>query len=219
MKTTEAVCWKSIGVFIILAMLGFVLIKPVTAQSGQPILSSSATNGIYVWTDEISTDQDRRDLVRVLADSSHPLGVVLLSNYNPGGYLGMWPATDLHAFNTLAHDAGLLVYALYTNKDWVAEVIQYNTDCTDPSQRFDGYAMDYEGFAGGEPSTAADIQYYADAKAALGALPLHVSIGWHWDNNIPTSCVDFTGYPDNTRLVTRSARMATTLQVWRQSLL
>ncbi len=146
----------------------------------------AAQNGIYVWTNETGTPQDRANLITACTAPSHRLDVVLLNGYdNSRGTL--FPTADLRAFNQAAHQAGLVVYALFTDKNWIATLVQYNDQCTSPDERFDGYAMDFEGpwpSGGSAPSTAADIQYYADAKTACGALPLHVSIGWHWDNII-----------------------------------
>jgi hypothetical protein len=151
------------------------------APSGK--FTRNPVNGIYVWTDETSTSQDRQNLVEVCTDPAHPLGMVLLNGYD-NAHGALWPAANLRAFNELAHAAGLSVYALFTDSLWVDEVLQYNASCAATNQQFDGYAMDYEGFAGGEPTTPLDIRYYDETKQRCGTLPLHVSIGWHWTNDI-----------------------------------
>ena len=146
----------------------------------QITIGQLALNGLYVWTQETSTDQAIDDLIAACTVPSRRLNTILLSNYQSSGYLRMHPAAGLHTLNTRAHQAGLSVYALYTNKDWIDELLQYNAECTDPLQRFDGLAMDYESV----PTAPTDIQYYADALTAVGTLPLHVSISWTWDNLI-----------------------------------
>ena len=162
---------------LVLTSIFFTIVPAFSTQSAQ----AGSPHGLYVWTDETSTPQTRQALVNTCLDPTHPLGLVLLSDQPPYGYTTPERVANLHAFNTLAHQAGLSVYALYTDKNWISQVLQYNAQCLDATQRFDAYAMDYEAV---EPSTANDVQYYADAKAGCGSLPLHVSIGWHWDNSI-----------------------------------
>jgi IPT/TIG domain len=170
----------------------------LTAQQANP------TNGIYVWTDETTSPVNRAALINACTDSCHPISVVLLSAWDNDND-SLWPTPNLQAFNTLAHAAGLRVFALFSDSSRIGALVCFNADCSTPDQRFDGCAMDYEGdpawpSGGGAhtpPVAAADIDYYAQAKAAcaLGALPLHVSISYRWGTipDVPGACITYNG--------------------------
>ena len=151
-----------------------------------------AVNGIYVWTNETSTEESRRDLVDVCYNPSIEIKNIYLTRYIGANPL---PDADLQAFNAFAHQYDIRVEALHTDSARISEFIAYQNSCDTNSQKFDAYHMDYEGFAGGEPSTFADIQYYENAITALGgSFPLVVDIGWHWDNLITYDEVEKEAY-------------------------
>ncbi len=165
------------------------------------IIEPNPTNGIYVWTDETSSPVNQAALVNACTDPCHPISVVLLSAYNGNG--GLWPTPNLQAFNTLAHAAGLRVFALFTDTNHISDLVAFNAACASAAQRFDACALDYEGDppwpsgggAGTPPLAAADIDYYARAKIACGSLPLHVSISYRWGTSCddPGACITYHG--------------------------
>lgn len=172
--------------------------------------STTPNTGIYVWDDcwlngtdcmgnpidQNTITANQNALINACTDSPHPISLVLLNAYDSIADEGkLYCSKNLQCFNAAAHAAGLRVYALFTDSNPIPQVVTFNDSCTSCDQRFDGIAMDFEGpwphqpqgatmsdYAG--PTTTADIQYYADAKATCVSLPLHVSIGWWWGINV-----------------------------------
>jgi hypothetical protein len=151
---------------------------------------------VWVFSDEVSSAGARQ----LLIDNSVGSGVDVLyvSVYQPtpnaAGRL-MYADADLSALITLAHSAGLEVFAAYGAPDWVTlgcgaaafpqqrmqEVIDYNTD--NPTAALDGVALNVEP----DDNTSADQLAFVTLTACLqqtlagSGVDLSATIRHFWD--------------------------------------
>lgn len=161
--------------------------------------NSTRQDAIYVWRDPARDGTPISDVAaaRELIDFCPIEGIkiIIYDNWGDGsdtigsGRQDIGGANEelLMWFIRTAHENGLIVEALYTDNTRFDNVLAYNARHREDGASFDRIHMDFEGpWPGGgvEPTTADDIEYYADAKANAGGMSLVVSISHHWDKVI-----------------------------------
>ena len=167
--------------------------------SGRPVSADAQVQGLWIFSDEISTLAARDTLVQRSAASG--VTDLYLSVYrgtpNNAGRL-MYQDGDIADLIAKAHLNGLAVWAAYGNTDWpaigcnpaawplqrMAEVVAYNT--ANPAAQFDGVILDVE------PSgvqSEADYQnlltlYQCTRTFLPSNLQLAVAIRFYWDTPV-----------------------------------
>ncbi len=183
----------------VLVLFALVIVGSIGLWNGHPVSADGHTQGLWIFSDEISSLSARDTLVQRSAASG--VTDLYLSVYhspaNSDGRL-MYEDGDLADLIDKAHLSGLAAWAAYGDTVWpalgcdpgawplqrMAEVVAYNT--ANPAAPFDGVILDVEP---PEPQSAADFQnllalYQCTRDFLPGNLKLAVAIRFYWDTPV-----------------------------------
>lgn len=96
----------------------------------------------------------------------------------------------------------------FPEQELAKRVVWYNSNCGGATGGFDGVAVNNEAFVKCQADQTAEIaflQNIANTKANIGALPLHMSMAWHWGRCSTTG----GGTVPNTMLFNGAVKTAT----------
>ena len=181
---------------MVLLLVVMVALGSVGLWNGRPVSADAQVQGLWIFSDEISTPAARDTLVQRSAASG--VTDLYLSIYrsalNSAGRR-MYQDGDIADLIAKAHLNGLAVWAAYGNTDWpaigcsptawplqrMAEVVAYNT--ANPNAQFNGVILDVEP---PEPQSAANFQslltlYQCTRTFLPSNLKLAVAIRFYWD--------------------------------------
>ena len=180
-----------VGLLVVMVALG-----SIGLWSGRPVSADAQVQGLWIFSDEISTLAARDTLVQ--RSTASGVTDLYLSVYRSGTNSAgrkMYEDGDIADLIAKAHLNGLAVWAAYGDTDWpaigcspaawplqrMAEVVAYNA--ANPAAQFDGVILDVEP---PEPQSEADFQnllaLYQCTRSFLPAeLDVAVAIRFYWD--------------------------------------
>ncbi len=180
----------------VLVLLVLVVLGTIGLSNGQPASADGQIQGLWIFSDEISTLVARDTLVqRSAASGVTDLYLSVYRSATNSAGRRMYEDSDIADLIGKAHLEGLAVWAAYGNIDWpaigcnpaawplqrMAEVVAYNA--ANSAAQFDGVILDVEP---PEPQSEANFQnllaLYQCTRSFLPAeLDLAVAIRFYWD--------------------------------------